>query len=630
MGLRIASNLLSLSAQRAFGLTTKAINRSLQRIASGQRINSSRDDAAGLSVATGIDAQRRGYLQNIRNINQAFGYLETAEGALSVQASLLQRMRELAMQASTGTLSDDGRGYLDTEFQSLMKEFNRLTDQTQYSGINLLDGSSSSISLQVGTRKNDSISFLLPSLKPSGVFVQTVTAGTGTFQTTIAIAADTNPSFVTHTDVNGDGEIDLISSSITSENVSIYIGNGNGTFADRTTIQVGNDPYWVAPTDLNGDGNIDLVSTDLSTNSLSILMGNGNGTFQARRTIATGTQPINVVAKDLNRDGKIDLFTSDYAGDTISILLGNGNGTFQTRTTIASGARPRGLAIEDINGDGAYDIINAAYTDSVVSVSLGNGNGTFATRTTFAMGTNAVGLQIVDVNGDSNLDMLTGDYSAGTVSIRLGNGNGTFASRSTYRTGSDPYGFIASDMNGDGILDIMSGGPTSGIFHVAIGNGDGTFRIRTTVSLVNGPSSIAATDINGDGVPDIVVNSSSSGTALSISIGIGESVTSPVTLSMATQEDAEDALEVLDTAIGTVNSARADIGAIQNRLGFESSVIQTTIESLSSAKSLIMETDYSSELAEYVRLNIIQQAGISVLAQANMNANLALKLLKTL
>ena len=121
MGLRITTSILSLMAQRNLANTSRALAKTMQRLASGLRINSAADDPAGLAISTGLDSQRRGLLQAVRNLNDARGILETADGTLETQSQLVQRMRELAMQASNGTLSNSDRSYLNNETQQLLE-----------------------------------------------------------------------------------------------------------------------------------------------------------------------------------------------------------------------------------------------------------------------------------------------------------------------------------------------------------------------------------------------------------------------------------------------------------------------------------------------------------------------------
>src|SRR5580658_8604032 len=131
--MRIQSSLFAINT---LARMEKSLSRSLERLASGSRINHASDDPTGLSIANGLESQIRGLTQGIRNINDANAFIETADGAMSTQTSLLQRMRELAVKAATGTLSNSDRGYLNLEFQQLFAEFERLTAQTNFNGTN--------------------------------------------------------------------------------------------------------------------------------------------------------------------------------------------------------------------------------------------------------------------------------------------------------------------------------------------------------------------------------------------------------------------------------------------------------------------------------------------------------------
>jgi flagellin len=135
-----------------------------------------------------------------------------------------------------------------------------------------------------------------------------------------------------------------------------------------------------------------------------------------------------------------------------------------------------------------------------------------------------------------------------------------------------------------------------------------------------------AADINADGVYDLVT-ADRTDNAVSIAIANTTVMTSNPELTIASQEDAEDMLEIFDNALSYINSARANIGALQSRLDFAESVNRTTVENISDARSRVVDTDFSQETAEFTKLLVLQQGGISVLGHANLNAKLALKLL---
>jgi len=165
--LAVNTNVGSLNAQRNLSSTGRAVNKSIERLSSGLKINSASDDAAGMAVAEGLRAQIGGFQQASENANDAVALLATAEGSYNAISDIMVRMRELAVQSSTDTLTDKERAYIDTEYQDLSSEITRISDVTEYNGINLLDGTSGDGSgamvFQVGTRNttNDQITITL-------------------------------------------------------------------------------------------------------------------------------------------------------------------------------------------------------------------------------------------------------------------------------------------------------------------------------------------------------------------------------------------------------------------------------------------------------------------------------------
>lgn len=151
MGLVINTNIASINAQRNMNRTVGSLNTSLSRLSSGMRITAAKDDAAGLAISEKMKAQIRGLSQAERNANDGISMVQTAEGALDEVSGALIRMRELSVQASTGTLGSEERGYLDNEFQDLVTEINRIAEVTEFNGQKLLNGGASGgVSFQVG------------------------------------------------------------------------------------------------------------------------------------------------------------------------------------------------------------------------------------------------------------------------------------------------------------------------------------------------------------------------------------------------------------------------------------------------------------------------------------------------
>jgi flagellin len=151
----INTNIASLNAQRNLSTSQSSMNQSIQRLSSGLRINSSKDDAAGLAIATRMDAQVRGMDVAIRNSNDAISFLQTAEGGLAKGTDALQRMRELAVQAANGSYSSGDRANLDAEYTQLKEELTRLSTATKFNGEAALG---KGYQFQVGADASDTIS----------------------------------------------------------------------------------------------------------------------------------------------------------------------------------------------------------------------------------------------------------------------------------------------------------------------------------------------------------------------------------------------------------------------------------------------------------------------------------------
>ena len=157
MGLRVNTNTFSLTAQRNLANASEKLGGSFAKLSSGLRITTAADDAAGLGVSERMRAQIRSLGAAQRNAQDGISLVQTAEGALGEVSANLSRMRELAVQASNGTLNSDDRAALDDEFSELVAEIDRIADNTDFNGIQLLDGSATSVDIQVGVDDGETI-----------------------------------------------------------------------------------------------------------------------------------------------------------------------------------------------------------------------------------------------------------------------------------------------------------------------------------------------------------------------------------------------------------------------------------------------------------------------------------------
>jgi flagellin len=195
----VNTNVNALFAQNALKVNNRDLSKSIQQLSTGSRINSAGDDAAGLAIASTMTAQIRGLNQAVRNANDGISMLQTAEGSMSAQSNILQRMRELAIQASTGTYSSAQRGYLQTEFSALTTQISNIASQTTWNGISILDGTggtSGSFDIQVGTSSGQTITVTIANVttSSSGLSVSgdiSTSSGAVTALSTIDTALDT-------------------------------------------------------------------------------------------------------------------------------------------------------------------------------------------------------------------------------------------------------------------------------------------------------------------------------------------------------------------------------------------------------------------------------------------------------
>jgi len=173
MALTVNTNIASINAQRNLSLTQVSLGKSLERLSSGLRINRAGDDAAGLAISENMRAQIRSMNQAMRNANDGVSLVQTAEGSLNEVSNILVRMRELATQSATGTVSSDQRSYIDAEFTQLKNEINRIASAAEFNGSKLLDGSSATYSFQVGAGNsaNDTISVSISAAGASSIGV---------------------------------------------------------------------------------------------------------------------------------------------------------------------------------------------------------------------------------------------------------------------------------------------------------------------------------------------------------------------------------------------------------------------------------------------------------------------------
>ena len=358
-------------------------------------------------------------------------------------------------------------------------------------------------------------------------FTAAVLGGSGTFLPGTDPATGSGPHGVTTGDVDGDGDLDLLTADQYANTVSVRLNQGNGTFSAGPPVPVGQRPYDVAVGDVDGDG--DLLSANYYDGTVSVRLNNGSGSFGGSQNVAAGYSPSGLALGDADADGDLDLFVSDMGGSAVHIRLNDGAGTFSGTQSVGSIYFPLSVAIGDLDGDGDLDFVasaasNVSAPNPLICVSLNDGNGGFSFPQYVNIGSAPLRVVLADVDQDGDLDFLASNLNA-KVSVRLNNGRGTFGGTQEVAVGSNPYGLATGDVDADGDLDIVTanyGANGGGTVSVCLNNGQGTFGSGLSVSVGVHPQSLVLGDLDGDGDLDLATaNSNVSGT-LSVRLNQGQ------------------------------------------------------------------------------------------------------------
>ena len=511
MALVINSNVASLATQRSLSETQKESAVSLERLSSGLRINSAKDDAAGMAISNRLSAQINGLTTAMRNAMDGISLVQTAESAMGQITDNLQRMRELAVQSANGTNSTTDRTAMNTEFTQLRDEIERLADSTSFNGNNLLNGPAA-MNIQVGADNAVSATTNRVTIATTALIdAQTATLGTG--------------STVTGGDVSQ-------TLTIASANVA------------------------------------DIAATELTINGTALAAVSGaTGTANFAQGVANA-----IMAAD-----------SDITATVGTTTFDTGNYTAITNTSTTTNYNL------NINGVEIIAAGTAAVTAAEMTAAVRSKQSELA-----ALGITFTGTASGTVANGDNL-----------VFTRTDGGNIQFQ-EVTAAAGTDGEGFANGDttLSGVGTTNTMSVGTIAlaSDFAIVVGLGtDDTAADALKIGAASGGESYTS--------------STSSSTALSA-------------VSLTSEANAQTALTSVDTALDSINAARAELGAVYSRLDAVSSNLASTVENYTAARSRVEDADFAVESANLARTQVLQQAGISVLAQANALPQQVLALLQ--
>ena len=586
MPLVINTNVSSLNSQRQLVKSGMELDQATERLSSGKRVNNAADDAAGLAIANRMTSQIRGLNQAIRNANDGVSMIQTAEGALDESTNILQRIRELAIQAANGIYSDADRLTLDAEVQQLKAELDRIAESTTFNGQPLLDGSQEDVTLQVGAEAADTIAYSITAMDTDslgggtgadvvGVPMNTTASQFGDL-VTVANSASVSVNGVTLTDLsaveNMNDLLDAFNNNISGIETSSFVEATGST--DGTGVLRGIDLI-LTVSDLESNDQVYRIS---ETGSMGELVDRINE--------VTG----GVIQASLDDDGRLQM-SSDTAA---SITASNTAGT--TATDAA------GLGTAAYRARIAFDITDPTIADVKIDVTgtAGTGVGAGANASGIIQG---LGVQTRD-NGDvkgftpSSQAVVEGDLVINDVAL-----SGIAAGGS----GSQQALALVALINSQ-----------SGAHNVVASTTDST---DTIIQL----DSVDGSEISIDFAGTSATLTSTGLIATNNSIGSGDSVSG---ISVETVDEAQDALDVIDDALETINAIRADLGAVNNRLEFTMSNLSNVVENTQASRSRIIDADFAAESAALSRAQVLQQASQAMLAQANARPQQVLQLLQ--
>ena len=742
MALAINTNIASLNAQRNLGKTQGALTKSLERLSSGLRINSAKDDSAGLAIANRMSSQIRGLNQAVRNANDGISLSQTAEGALQESTNILQRMRELAVQSANDTNSASDRASLQAEVNQLKSELTRIAETTTFNGKALLEGTLTNAQFQVGANANETISLSIASAKAvdvgsnalsttnakgleAAISQSFITTGGGENGSSGAMAADTAAAI---TATNGlTGEVLTITNAYddSTQEVTIVAGENLGDTAkaiasldaltgvkatgfnkvvlsggvDTTTLLINGDQVSAGTIDLtsasdiataiNADGNQQTLGNFAKVVGSNVEVYNQTGKdivieidggVGGSELTATG---MDTTARVLNTDGA-------DAGDDAAAFAGSMNIVLEQGYSLASsgnnllfaGAADATEAVDATGGytdgtagtavgeqilsivgpEGSSDasiaanssaagvataindvaattgVTAKAKTEATLSGLSADGTITFALT---GSNTNAVTISATVTTGDlTALAAAVNDATGQTgITAELSGSNNQIVLKQSSGANIEIENFThsaavdaATTATGDGIgvdyegtnqsinitgnegvaVSLYDGGSETNLDSTVIG-GEVTFSASAAFNIT---SDIAATDAGGS-IFSGIASSSNTSTLSDIS-----------SVNISTVDGSASAIEAIDGALSQIDTMRGELGAVQNRFETTISNLQNVSENISAARSRIMDADFAVETAALTKAQILQQAGVAMLAQANQLPQTVLSLLQ--
>jgi flagellin len=620
MPLGILNNIPSLAAENQLTLTNNALQTTLQQLSSGSRINTGADDAAGLAIANGLQANVTALTQSVSNANNGVGELQLADGALAQVTTLLNRAITLATESATGTVSNPQRTALQAEYSSILSEINRVGSSTTYNGQAVFQsGSAPNLNAQNSLLGSSGALNLNDVLTVGGK--TSVTAGGATFTYTAATTTGANRNEVTGANALTAATAIASGTIYTSTRgtlTTIYTATAATTVGElETAINTGaaTTNFTVTGTDTANHGGYQATLTPAGKLQIVDLQGNDNLATVETVHVTTGAFTANAAATSTVQD-LVNAINSDTTVGAKAALV---NGALQ----ITDPLNRNDLAVTT--------------TDTLLGAAVAGAPTAFTTPNTIGAAT-------------TNLNQLVGNAGSLTTASTLGastvfafDAGGKSFSFTANAGGTSTIGDLISAINNPstdaaGLSAYLNAG---GNLVVTDPNNSGNLKVDSTNTetvlgtLTNPTSTSVAAPTN------IFLSDATSIGSSQISVQIGSLTTAGITngsggnavnlnaagADITTQSNAQGTLTLISSAIANIASVRGTLGASVNRLTAASNVLNSQVQNLTAAQNTITAADIPAAVASLTKFSILEQTGIAALAQANQQQQLVLKLL---
>ncbi|WP_321833956.1 flagellin [Pseudomonas kulmbachensis] len=670
MALSVNTNITSQTVQKNLNKAGDALSTSMTRLSSGLKINSAKDDAAGMQMANRLTSQTKGMTVAIANANNGTSIAQTAEGAMQESTNILQRLRELALQSANGDKSDADRASLQQEFTAKTGELTRIAQTTTYGGRNILDGSFQNQAFQVGADANQTISFGMNDISATGLKGSYSEASVGG-----AAMKNLSASSV------GSVLANAVSSPVSSATVT------GGAVATLTTG--GGASVMAAADDITINGNVVAVTANMKGAALAAAITAADSSVTATFDDASGKMTlassgaITVGGADVAKAGLTATTTpttnvATATGSAVPTLKATATSTIAATDQITvngksvvltDGMKGAALATAITTADPTVTAVFDEPTGvmkltSASAISVGGADAAKAGLS--ATGTPKTGSSVMGNAGEVSINGKSVSWSdTDTVTQVLDRMKAVDGIKSASLTSEGRVELKSTD--GNDIKLANSKGGSLAQLGLAAGNSQAKLTADTSIELngvevkfkkgdsadsivssINSASTGVTASKNADGTlklfsnKDITVKDGAAGTGLealgltaAAQAGTGTGKTTATTvettvsdLSVLTAADSQRTVQALADAIQQIDTQRSALGAVQNRFTSTVANLQSISENSTAALGRVQDTDFASEAAELTKQQTLQQASTAILSQANQLPSAVMKLLQ--